>query len=124
MDVDFYPVQEQLVKDASQAENSVFLVDVGGGKGHDLQELHHKQPELPGKLILQDLPDVIKEAQAIGLDSKIEPMGHDFFAEQPVIGLFALCNLCLDANNGQVHEPTICTLVCMTGAIAKHTTSS
>ena len=86
MDPSFYPIDENLVKGAKTEVDAVFLVDIGGGKGHDLQELHRKHPKLPGKLVLQDLKDVIEEAKASGLDEKIVPMEHDFFKRQPVIG--------------------------------------
>ena len=89
MDRNFYPVEDNLAKGAKLEDDAVFLVDVGGGKGHDLQELHRKHPKLPGKLVLQDLKGVIEEAEASGLDGKIVPMEHDFFTKQPVIGVFA-----------------------------------
>ncbi|KAL9100779.1 MAG: hypothetical protein Q9163_003886 [Psora crenata] len=86
MDPDFYPVEKNLVEGAKTNEDSVFLVDVGGGKGHDLLELHRKHPKLPGKLILQDMKDVIAEAQATGLNERVTTMEHDFFTEQPILG--------------------------------------
>ena len=89
MDHNFYPVDENLVKGAKVEDDSVFLVDVGGGKGHDLQEFYRKHPKVPGKLVLQDLKDVIEEAEASNLDEKIVPMTHDFFTKQPVMGTFA-----------------------------------
>ncbi len=88
MDFDFYPVEENLVEGAKTEDDAVFLVDVGGGRGHDLQELYRKHPKLPGKLVLQDSKGVIEEAQGSGLDSKIVLMEHDFFTAQPVIGTF------------------------------------
>ena len=89
MDPNFYPVEENLVKGAKTEDKSVFLVDIGGGKGHDLQELYQKHPKLPGKLVLQDIKAVIEEAEASGLDEKIVPTEHDFFTKQPVIGMFS-----------------------------------
>ncbi|MCJ1386457.1 hypothetical protein MMC17_009583 [Xylographa soralifera] len=86
MDPDFYPVAKNLVEGARTGDDAVFLVDVGGGKGHDLQELHRKHPTLPGKLVLQELPSVVEEASAAGLDPKILAMPHDFFTNQPIIG--------------------------------------
>jgi hypothetical protein len=88
MDHGFYPVEENLVKGAKMTEDSTFLVDIGGGKGHDLQELRRKHPNLPGKLVLQDVKGVIEEASASGLEKKIVPMEHDFFTEQPIKGAF------------------------------------
>ena len=90
MDPDFYPFKENLIKDAKTEHDSVFLVDIGGGRGHDLQEMCAKHPELPGKLVLQDVKGVIKEAEESGLNKRIVTMEHDFFTQQPITGKF--CN--------------------------------
>lgn len=79
-------VQENLIKGAKTDGDAVFLVDVGGGAGHDLQELAQKHSDLPGKLVLQDLEGPIGEAKASKLSEKIELQEHDFFSEQPVKG--------------------------------------
>lgn len=84
MDVGFYPVQENLINEARTESENVFLVDVGGNKGHDLEEFKSKWPSAPGKLTLQDLPHVLNDIES--LDSSIERMPHDFFMEQPVKG--------------------------------------
>ena len=89
MDENFFPVEKNLVEGAKFESDSIFLVDVGGGKGHDLQELYRKHPKIPGKLVLQDVKDVIEEAKTVGLEEKIVPMEHDFFTEQPVKGMSA-----------------------------------
>ncbi|RDK44403.1 o-methyltransferase [Aspergillus phoenicis ATCC 13157] len=83
MDPGFYPV-DRLLHQFPTGNNDVLLVDVAGGKGHDLNELCTKWPNLPGRLILQDQPAVL--AEATGLHSSIECMAHDFFTEQPVKG--------------------------------------
>ena len=88
MDPDFYPFKENLIKDAKTEHDSVFLVDIGGGRGHDLQEMCAKHPELPGKLVLREVKGVVKEAEASGLDGKIVTMEHDFFTKQPITGEF------------------------------------
>ena len=90
-DPSFYPISENLVKGAKTEADAVFLVDVGGGKGHDLQDLSRKYPMLPGQLILQDLKDVIGKVEASAdLDTNIVAMGHDFFTKQPVIGMVGI----------------------------------
>ncbi|KAL9610190.1 MAG: hypothetical protein Q9167_005094 [Letrouitia subvulpina] len=86
MDPGFYPIETNLVRGASSETDSPFLVDVGGGKGHDLQRLWHKHPKLPGKLILQDLRGVIEEAKKADLNDQIQLMEHDFFTKQPISG--------------------------------------
>ncbi|GLB05080.1 hypothetical protein AtubIFM57258_011111 [Aspergillus tubingensis] len=83
MDPGFYPV-DQLMSPSPIGEHDVFLVDVGGGRGHDISELRAKWPNLPGRLILQDQPAVL--AEATNLHPSIEPMSHDFFTEQPIKG--------------------------------------
>ncbi|EED19714.1 O-methyltransferase, putative [Talaromyces stipitatus ATCC 10500] len=83
MDPGFYPVQERL--SAGLDTSAPLLVDVGGSTGHDLKEFHRKHPEAQGKLILQDLPEVIENAKLVDSDG-IEAMAHDFFKEQPIKG--------------------------------------
>ena len=84
IDSEFYPFQERLISGADQAEDAVFLVDVGSGKGHDVQEVLRQHPELPGILILQDQKEVIDEVT--GLDPRIQATVHDFFTPQPIKG--------------------------------------
>lgn len=81
----FYPIQERLIDDFDASGKAPFLVDVGGGKGHDLSALHLRFPSLPGKLILQDTTDVVESIDP-PLPSAVEAMGHDFFTSQPVVG--------------------------------------
>ena len=41
-----------------------FVVDVGGGSGHDLQHFKHALPDMPdGSLLLQDLPEIITQVR-------------------------------------------------------------
>ena len=75
---EFYPVEEKL----RVAGDEPLLVDVGGGLGHDLIALKAKFPNIPGKLVVQDLPIVIDNVK--DLPPGIEAMKHDFFSAQPV----------------------------------------
>ncbi|KAL9036098.1 MAG: hypothetical protein Q9180_004489 [Flavoplaca navasiana] len=59
IDADFYPVQ-YAVKDIKLNSDTPVLVDIGGGKGHDVMEFKKKFPSLPGRLIVQDLPNTIQ----------------------------------------------------------------
>ncbi|KAK8131372.1 O-methyltransferase [Apiospora sp. TS-2023a] len=81
----YYPVRERLVEGASRGGDEVFLVDVGGGSGHDLQQLLESfhGDVLPGKLILQDRPEIVEIAHS---GAGIEKMSHDFLTEQPIKG--------------------------------------
>ncbi|KAF2646829.1 S-adenosyl-L-methionine-dependent methyltransferase [Massarina eburnea CBS 473.64] len=84
MDPNFYPVKEQIFAGMDTSEDSVLLVDIGGGLGHDLGEFSAKYPDAPGRLVLQDLQVVIDGIKQ--LDPKIERMNHDFLTEQPLKG--------------------------------------
>lgn len=86
MDPGFYPVQDKLIEGAKTGKDDVLIVDVGGNKGHDLEEFKSKWPNAPGGLVLQDQPHVLGDIES--LDPPIEPMVHDFFTEQPVKGEF------------------------------------
>ncbi|KAL8942690.1 MAG: hypothetical protein Q9211_001288 [Gyalolechia sp. 1 TL-2023] len=85
---DTYPVDRELSFSANKDGNAdgkskILLVDVGGNRGHDLVNLRVKYPNLVGKMIVQDLPDVVAHA-SFGPDDGIEAMAHDFFQPQPV----------------------------------------
>ncbi|PYH91832.1 S-adenosyl-L-methionine-dependent methyltransferase [Aspergillus ellipticus CBS 707.79] len=78
---DIYPI-ERLTTDARDHSEAVFLVDVGGNQGHDLVKFHDKHPDVPGQLILQDLPKVVARSPGEG----IQGMGYSFLDPQPVKG--------------------------------------
>ena len=79
------PVREILGQGLKSDEDAVLLVDIGGNVGHDLVRFKTQYPDLPGRLILQDLPSVIEAAKP-SLPAGIETMDHDFFTPQPVQG--------------------------------------
>lgn len=79
---DWFPVQERLLDGANEA--SPLLVDVGGGKGHDVLGFQAKYPQKGRRLVLQDLSPVTSEFGYLG--PAIERMNYDFFTEQPVRG--------------------------------------
>ena len=60
------------------------VVDIGGSKGHDLEKLRLRHPDIPdGSLILQDLPEVVGDVKA---DKTISAQAYDFFTPQPIKG--------------------------------------
>jgi hypothetical protein len=79
--VDWYPVRERILYGAEKDE--VLVVDVGGGKGHDLIQFRRKYPG--HRLVLQDLRGVVESIE--GLGEGIEMAVHDFFTEQVVKGM-------------------------------------
>lgn len=89
VDAGFYPVDDRLVKGMKPGVEEVLVVDVGGGLGHDLQLLKQKYPHTPGRLVLQDKPEVVRQISAA--DVGFEKEAHDFFTPQPVRGTCLEC---------------------------------
>ncbi|CAN9409573.1 unnamed protein product [Alternaria alternata] len=82
-DPGFYPVADRLIEGFNPANNEVLLVDVGGGRGHDVQQFVAQYKAQPGKAVLQDLEPVIASIQdkdKLPFDSTV----HDFFTPQPI----------------------------------------
>ncbi|KAK8038298.1 hypothetical protein PG994_015065 [Apiospora phragmitis] len=81
----FYPVQQRLIDgfDASSKDAAMF-VHIAGGVGHYTDAFRAAFPDVPGRLVLQDLPLVISQIRE--LRPRIERMGHDFLEEQPIKG--------------------------------------
>ncbi len=81
---DFFPVNEILLKGAKQDHGSTLLVDIAGGEGHDAESFHRRFPDAPGKVIVQDIPEMIDNIKQ--LDPAVVRMKYDFFTHQPVHG--------------------------------------
>lgn len=78
-----FPFEEVYGK-ANTTDDSVLLVDIGGGKGQATSAIKALCPNIKGKMILQDRPEVIEDIT--DPLPGIEKMGYDFFTPQPVKG--------------------------------------
>lgn len=78
---DWYPVQDRILQGVDTS--SALLVDIAGGRGHDVQAFHQKFPGYGG-LVLQDLPQALNGIKDGELASEIEKVEYDFFKEQPI----------------------------------------
>lgn len=85
---EWFPSQDCFIDGSSQDPQEALLVDVGGGRGHDLLAFKEAYPDAVGKLVLQDLPGVIESIT--GLDVSIERLKHDYNTEQPIKGTLLL----------------------------------
>jgi hypothetical protein len=126
MDEGYYPVQERLIADSKQDDGAVFLVDVGGGRGHDLEGLKQAHPNIKGRLILQDKPEVISLAE---LSPGLEKMQHDFNTPQPIKGKRksfkrSSTDQLTTMASPQAHEYTSSIPSCRTGVTPKTSTLS
>jgi hypothetical protein len=82
--LDIYPAEKNLVQ--GDDGDSIFFVDVGGGRGHEIDKVLERFPQEKRRVVLQDLPHVVKEVE--GATNK-EVMAYDFFTPQPVKGEYA-----------------------------------
>ncbi|PYH42549.1 putative O-methyltransferase [Aspergillus saccharolyticus JOP 1030-1] len=75
----FYPVEEKL---QVASPDRTLLIDIGGGIGHDISAFKQRFPQLPGQLVLQDLPQVINDIPSPL--AGIAAQSHSMFDAQPV----------------------------------------
>ena len=73
-----------MLRGVKEDDDAVLIIDVAGGHGHDLESFRRRFPDAKGRMILQDLPVVIRDVQ--NLDPRIERMEHDMFLPQPIKG--------------------------------------
>lgn len=91
---EIFPITDQFSASLRSDPRDVLLVDVGGSYGHNLLRFKDRYPSLPGRLILQDLPETINSLS--GELSGVEAMSYNFFDPQPVKGT--------STNNGEPHQ--------------------
>ena len=80
---EIYPAAEKL-SNTGKEPDAVLMVDVGGGPGQELARFKERYPDIPGQLILQDLPLTLRRIKK--LPNGIEAMEYDFFTNQPITG--------------------------------------
>ncbi|KAL8928415.1 MAG: hypothetical protein Q9172_000901 [Xanthocarpia lactea] len=82
---DTYPAKSRLCENIEKSDDAVLLVDIGGGRGHVLEEFVKDTTHQSGRLILQDLPAALGDAESLSKQG-IQTMAYDFFTPQPVKG--------------------------------------
>lgn len=82
---EIYPAEEKLGRLLSKDSQDVLLVDVGGNRGLDIVEFKQKCPNIPGRFVLQDLPETISQVKAENMHG-VEPMEYNFFTPQTIKG--------------------------------------
>ena len=81
--LDLYPMEE-LSKRFANDPNAVFLVDVGGSRGHDLLNFRKRYPQIGGRLVLEDQGEVLVDLDL--REERIETLEYNFLEPQPVQG--------------------------------------
>lgn len=77
---DFFPAEEGIGKGARRDPEAIMFVDIGGGMGHEGLALKKRYPNLPGRFVNQDLPQIVSDQKLHGIES----IAHDFFTPQPL----------------------------------------
>ena len=81
-----YPVDKELSKSSlKDSPDSVLIVDVAGGVGHDIRAFREQYPMIPGRRILEDLPETLQKVSPDALPG-IEIVPYDFYTAQPIKG--------------------------------------
>lgn len=89
----YYLVKDRLIDGAvTDSDDSAFLVDSGGGSGHNVAQLLQAFGDaILSRLVLQDHPEVIGIAKKDpSSSSRIIKMSHDFLTEQPIKGTYRI----------------------------------
>ena len=78
-----FPVEKELIAEFKNEKEAVVFVDIGGGLGQEISTLRQMVPNLPGRTILQEVPEMV---QSFPGTEGIEVMEYDFFKPQPIQG--------------------------------------
>ncbi|KAL8998443.1 MAG: hypothetical protein Q9169_002480 [Polycauliona sp. 2 TL-2023] len=82
---DTYPAKSKICKDVEKSKDAILIVDIGGGRGHVLEDFAQDPGHRTGRLIVQDLPAALGDADSLSKQG-IETMPYDFFTPQPIEG--------------------------------------
>lgn len=80
--LDVYPVAE---KTTNMDPERALFVDVGGGYGTQAIAFQKQYPNLPGKVIIEDLPETVKQ---LAQHPVVQALAQDFFQPQTIKGIF------------------------------------
>lgn len=86
---DTYPAKSKICENVDKSKDTVLLVDIGGGRGHVLEDFVKDPGRRTGRLIVQDLPAALGDADSLSKQG-IETMAYNFFTPQPVKGKVSL----------------------------------
>ena len=91
--ISIFPFHSELSK-LETTEETVLVVDVGGGLGHATTQIETLIGGVKGRAVLQDRKEVLEDIKE-DLGAGIEKMPHDFFTPNPVKGTSKLKEMCL-----------------------------
>lgn len=85
--LDVYPIEQRMLRDYQHSADAVLLVDIAGGRGHDLKDFRARHVKVPGRLVLEDLPEIVSQIDPAWREG-IETVAYDFFTPQPIKGKY------------------------------------
>ena len=77
-----FPVEQEVGAWSAESDKALF-VDIGGSFGHQCIAFKAKYSKLPGRVILQDIPQTLEHAKPI---EGVEIMVQNFFEPQVIKG--------------------------------------
>lgn len=80
----FQSVDVPQIFDHPTDPSATLMIDIGGSFGHDIIDFHKAFPDMPGKLVLQELPATINTLPSDFPSQDIEAQAYDFFTPQPI----------------------------------------
>lgn len=83
--LDMYPFEKEVAQLKLKPKDLMF-VDVGGGVGHQCRLLKETHPNLPGRIINEDLAGTIERAEPF---EGVEHVAQDFFQPQTIKGKYS-----------------------------------
>lgn len=91
-----YPFEGQTGNWNPTSEEALF-VDIGGNVGHYCALFKGQFPNIPGRIVLEDLPGTLSHALPT---PGVEKIGHDFFQPQPIKGTQSIFKIRLSWRTG------------------------
>jgi demethylsterigmatocystin 6-O-methyltransferase len=80
--LDVFPVEKEVDSWSAEPDKALF-VDIGGGMGGQCRGFRAKYPKVPGRIILQELPQLVERLPPM---EGIEKMAQNFFEQQTIEG--------------------------------------
>ncbi|PCD28485.1 hypothetical protein FGRA07_03624 [Fusarium graminearum] len=77
------PVEDEIKRWQASDPDRVLFVDIGGGMGHQCIRLRGKYPDIPGRVVLQDMPITVERIPK-PMPHGIEAMPYNFEEPQPI----------------------------------------
>lgn len=83
------PMEDEIKRWQASDPDRVLFVDIGGGMGHQCIRLRGKYSDIPGRVVLQDMPITVERIPK-PMPHGIEAMPYNFEEPQPIKSKLAI----------------------------------